>query len=539
MKATRNIFIILLIALLAGLLIFAIAGSTSRYIQDDYCYAAILRGNFWERQLTSYLQEVTYSANRYSLTLGMGVTELFGPVNVQILPIIVLGLWIIGLNLVLREGFTLFTNEKPDPLYSWLGAASLVFFTLALTPNWIQVFYWRPGMFPYTAPLVVASYAFWLTFRSARIGKVSVISGFLILLLAILAGGFSETAGAVLFSSSILVLFIAIFRKPRFSKLIMPSAIAVSGSTVAMILLMLSPSTALRLKSLYGIHAPWSQVLVNSLKGGVKFYLSLVYNRPLYVLGILLFFIVLGILYQSITREVNFQAKKAILPIVGVCITIYLFTVAAMAPSFYGESAYPGDRALNIPTFLAVLLLGCWGLVLGRLIQGANLRLIKAITALGLLVTVLVWVFSGEPYLTAPILPAIYHFPEKAPILFWILLAVGVTVISCAILRFAGQSLLPLLSIAAIACMAAHVAMQFPVLAFRAEQWDLRNQQILAAIGQGQKDITVRALDSLVGISDLNLDTGHWVNRCSAAYYRIDTITVVEPVLDPVRIEVP
>lgn len=43
--------------LTAALVAILLIGSTSRYLQDDYCYASLLRGNFWQQQVNEYLLE--------------------------------------------------------------------------------------------------------------------------------------------------------------------------------------------------------------------------------------------------------------------------------------------------------------------------------------------------------------------------------------------------------------------------------------------------------------------------------------------------
>lgn len=78
--------LILASALTAILLI----GSTSRYMQDDYCYAALLRGSFWQQQVNAYLHETTFSGNRFSLTFFMGISELFGPAATRYAPALML-----------------------------------------------------------------------------------------------------------------------------------------------------------------------------------------------------------------------------------------------------------------------------------------------------------------------------------------------------------------------------------------------------------------------------------------------------------------
>lgn len=520
----------------AGLLAYLIAGTTARYLQDDYCYAAILRGNFWERQLTSYLQEVTYSANRYSLTLGMGATELLGPGNVRVLPALILVLWVLGTFLLIRE-LLLITNSSRQNSLAWLGALIIPFLSLALTPNWIQVFFWRPGMFPYTAPLVSGTFLFWLIVRSVRLGRVTILAGIGIFLLAVLTGGFSETAAAAMITVIGLILLAALVRK-KFTRLVLvPVLLALFGALTSLALLVFSPSTALRLQSLYGTHAPWSEVILNSLKGGLKFFGSMLYNRPLYISSAILFSLALGMPLGTLIPTLSDRKTAAWLFFSG--LFTYLIVVASMAPSYYAESSYPGDRALNIPVFFSVLLILVWGIILSRWLGEKLTQIWPALIAAASFVLAAIWIATGGQYWTPPFLPTIYHFPEQAPLWYWVTLIIGIA--SIALLGWKNRSALLLTLSAAliIGCTAGHIALQVPVLSFRASQWDLRDAQIRADAAAGQKDVTVRALDSLVGIAEISINDDHWVNHCAAAFYRIDSITAVEPVLDPIRIEVP
>jgi hypothetical protein len=98
------------LALIAALVVFSTAlaaiiliGTTSRYMADDYCYAAILRGDFWKQQINAYLHETTFSGNRFSLTLFTGIAELFGSKFIQVLPGIMIITWVTGLYLFLRQ----------------------------------------------------------------------------------------------------------------------------------------------------------------------------------------------------------------------------------------------------------------------------------------------------------------------------------------------------------------------------------------------------------------------------------------------------
>jgi hypothetical protein len=74
---------------------------------------------------------------------------------------------------------------------------------------------------------------------------------------------------------------------------------------------------------------------------------------------------------------------------------------------------------------------------------------------------------------------------------------------------------------------------RIPEFSFRAKMWDMRDAQIRELTLLGQREIEVRALDSLDGISELQETPDHWVNNCAEIYYGIDALWAVEPVLNP------
>jgi hypothetical protein len=65
--------------------------------------------------------------------------------------------------------------------------------------------------------------------------------------------------------------------------------------------------------------------------------------------------------------------------------------------------------------------------------------------------------------------------------------------------------------------------------------WDLRDAQIRQMSAAGQRNLTVRALDSWAQITELQENPDHWVNHCASDFYGVDSIIAVEPILNPPR----
>src|SRR5260221_9083322 len=174
-----------------GIAGYMFAGLTSRMMQDDYCYDVIL-GNrgFIEGQVHSYLQEDTYSGNRFSLNLTMGLSETLGRWTIPVLPAFLIALWVAGLYIfqpcLARLGYL--SMNKAESLLCALAVAS---FTMGMAPNWQQVLYWRNGMLTYFAPTVSLTWlaVMVLFYDGQRRWPGIYLMG--VFFLALLAGGFS------------------------------------------------------------------------------------------------------------------------------------------------------------------------------------------------------------------------------------------------------------------------------------------------------------------------------------------------------------
>jgi len=64
-------------------------------------------------------------------------------------------------------------------------------------------------------------------------------------------------------------------------------------------------------------------------------------------------------------------------------------------------------------------------------------------------------------------------------------------------------------------------------LAGWAQRWDERDAQIRAAAAAGQRDPRVAQAEVVSGLEDIGPDPGHWVNRCAAGYYQLNSITAL------------
>jgi hypothetical protein len=63
-----------------------------------------------------------------------------------------------------------------------------------------------------------------------------------------------------------------------------------------------------------------------------------------------------------------------------------------------------------------------------------------------------------------------------------------------------------------------------PVYRAHAERWDFRDAQIRSAVQKGATDLVVVQLDSMNGAGEYKGDVTHWINRCAADFYGLNTL---------------
>ena len=542
----RITLILICLIFLAALGSIFFMGSTSRAMADDYCYATVLRGNFWERQLNAYMTETTFSGNRFSLTLFTGISELFGPRNIQVLPEVILILWLGGLYFFSRQLPGLDGKNAVSRLEAFAVAEALELFTLGMATNWVQVYFWRAGMFPYLAPLITASFLLGFLVKSARRGKLGWPAWIAVFVLALLTGGFSEVAVVVELAALLAALvLVGVFKRWKKGEVI-PFVIALAGCLMAFALIISSPMNHLRMQRSYVQYAPLAETLINAINGGVTFYLTVFYRQPLYFLSLFLFFTLFSWIIFARGAFEKLSLLKSLIWLIGTMLLTYLITVAAMVPGFYAESSYPSDRALVIPHFVSLLGLLVTGGLIGQLISQIRSFLISKIILVvsGLLVlgSGIFWIMERKVQFHPPAYPELRTFfgTHLTACLLGaaVILALGLIVIGKNRIPLTISILLAGLCVPAIMIGARFIS-EYPLMKERAALWDGRDAQIKALKEEGQTDLIVPAMNSLTGILELSDSKDFWVNHCAAAYYGVNSISAVQPVLDAVQLTSP
>ncbi len=223
------------------------AGTAMRYVGDDYCYAMVLRQHgFWGAQVASYLGPSPYHGNRFSLTLFADLSGLIGPSANAILPGIAI-LLLVFTTAYLAAGLFRFGGRRLGPGAALAAGGWITFATLDQSPDVVQSIYWRPGMLPYTAPLIgILGLAAFILDRSGR-GRIRPGTLAATALAGLIVGGFSETGAALLLAVLLLLLLAGAFLARRGSaspSLLRLSAAGLLGTTAAIALLASSPAIA-------------------------------------------------------------------------------------------------------------------------------------------------------------------------------------------------------------------------------------------------------------------------------------------------------
>src|SRR4030095_7069153 len=115
-----------------------------------------------------YTYITTYASNRFSLTFFSGLFYALGLFGVQIMTLLVIALWSLGLFIILLHVQAL-TRYTFSHLQLGLITAALVYYPIYLTPHLYQSMYWRSGLLPYTAMIVLSLWTFALiTYQASR-----------------------------------------------------------------------------------------------------------------------------------------------------------------------------------------------------------------------------------------------------------------------------------------------------------------------------------------------------------------------------------
>jgi len=397
-----------------------------------------------------------------------------GIFGVQMMTPLFILFWVLGLFLVLNNigKIVKFSYSKWITL---LVSAVAVYYSLYLAPHIYQILYWRSGLLPYTAAIVIGIWVFYLITRQSVLDKPSRLSMFLIGALALLAGGFSEAGStylAAVFGIYLILSGIGLYKRQEWARKTFASAgIALIFIIVAMVLLISSPTSQVRMDR-YGDPTPLTQLPILVISLSLGFIKLSFMDLPLPHLVIILTFLLLGyLLFPRLRNDINI--RKYLYIIIVVAAIGFLLIGASLSPSAYIEQAPPAPRARIIARFTMICT-----------------------------IATLAWIFGSA-------LKSRFNYKllNYAAILM-VLLAYGYAVRSILI-----------------------TSDKLVVYKERAELWDERDDKIRQAAAHNTPVVDVRAIDSLPvgGIRDFKPSEKHWINGCAARYYGVDAIRAILP----------
>jgi len=248
----KNFFSVAVLLYIAGAFVFLAAiaylGTFTRYMADDYCETYNTQTYLPLRAVINRYEDGAWrAANRYSNLLFVGVVEsLAGWKNLEIVPVTLIILWIVGLFYLARQARKLAGIEWHILVDLFLGAM-LAFLSILQAPNRYQTFYWRSSMATHFVPLVFLNFLVVFLLYRMRTKRERLPSLWTILALffvTFMIGGFSEPPLTVMVVGSGLGLaFIWFYVKNNMRRpLLVLTSCIFAGAVSALIVMAVSPA---------------------------------------------------------------------------------------------------------------------------------------------------------------------------------------------------------------------------------------------------------------------------------------------------------
>lgn len=446
-----------------------------RYAADDFCEITLLRGGpVWSVIFESYMEGSHRSANRFAKLLIVDLSELLGRHDVQLLPMVMILLWLLGLIWILYEIKKMIGFQHPLVVDLFL-ATTLVFFSILQAPNLFQIFFWRSSSMTHFGPvilfLILAGFILFQV-RSANGNPLPLWVPVVVFLYSFIVGGAGETPTLLMVAVFVLVL-LYFWRYPGVER--RPGRIlafsALMGTFLALCAMFLAPANF--------SHGETSLLIVpTAIARSVEFTFEFIWDTLLTLpLPSLASAILPALLFMGLSsahgqppllpsQRRRLEIALTLLPLIG-CLLI----AATFLPSAYGQS-FPVERARFSGRFVMTAAFVFEGALIGVWISQRKLflsfrHLIFPITSVLLLVTAFYPIRGG----------------------LWFL-------------------------------------KQADVYRAWSSAWDARNEYIVQEVAQGVTDLRLDSIDSIAGIGELKINPKAWLNRCVANYYGLDSIRI-------------
>ncbi len=473
--AVRVLIFIAILCFVAGLLTFAYMGSFIRLIGDDYCYAGVEeKYGFFGGQVESYFHEVPYHGDRFTLTLVSFLISLFPPEVNGWIPLATIILFCLA-NFFLIQSLVRYLNGQLSVMVTILISVVVAFFTLLLAPTVNQSLYFRSAMLPSFAPIIFTIFlAGWLLW----VKKIKWHHYLLVFLAALLNSALSENGAAfqAMALGILLLYFIRQQLKPvarAWTRTIL-TFLALAGTAISVLIMWLSPSIVDMLNT--ANTTLWDSIGL-SLIHSFDYYMGFFKAQYLVVIVLLLTGGLAALVKRTSDKTSN-QPKtryglKNFIIILDIQLISMLLIFSLMLPSAYTRNAYPDPRHLI----------------------GATLVMTANIFFIG---------FSlAETSIT---------FLEKLNLHFSFIVKISAGVLLILVGIFYPVRYIP------------HITREYLLFQYWSKQWELRNDEIIAAMHSGMDLVHVMRLDHIIeDVGELGSDPQtNWYNQCAALYYGIE-----------------
>jgi hypothetical protein len=477
----KNFFSIVVLLLMTGMLAFLAAiaylGTFTRYMADDYCESYITKAySPLGAVINRYEDGQWRAANRYSNLLFVGVIEaLLGKQNLQIMPVVLMFLWVIGLVYLVRQVRQVAGIQWHIYMDIFLGVA-LAFFSILEAPNRFQTFYWRSSMATHFVPLVFLNFLLAFLFSRTQSNKEASPSVWAVIGLffaSFMIGGFSEPPVTVIVVGSglglVYIWFFVTNEKRR--TLLSLTASVFAGAVSALIVMAVSPA-ALNLSRDTPSFVEW---LYRTAQYTYLFLIDAFKSLPLPILlSVVLPAALTFVIYREKERPNIINARVSRNIALALPFILILLIAAGFSTSAYGQS-YPVARARFFAHYLITITLMFEGVLLGMWLSQVKGKFVSTVRF---------------EYIAMLILLILAVYPFRASL---------------------------------------QVIQEVPDYRERAEEWDARELQITTLIAQGETDLVVFQLDGVDGVKELDTFASHWVNLCAAKFYEVNSISAIPP----------
>ncbi len=441
------------------LLLHSYLGSYTRLIADDFCsfYFSNRLGMLryvWNQYLNWGGRYSAFAVD--ALIVNVGVNRL------RYFPVTLLIIWVGVATFTFSELLQSVGRKNQSMWLSLALSVTAVFAILSMSPLAPQNLYWWNGMRTYLPSLIVTTFyigfLYWAQ-RNLKTRNAILLGSLASFGIAFLDAGFNEPLCVVLFSFFIgLTAFRFLTRTlhthdPLFYFL----AAAILGTTLALVIMLLSPGTVIR--RVFFPASPGIVRLFEITAQGYVGYLVELFRSPKRLSALL------ALVFSSIWLGTEMDEKPFDRYWIGLSLLGGLFLAfVSILPSVYGTSEMAHPRTLIVPTYLIVISLIYAGLLAGK------------------------WL-SGRLAASAPIRSGL-----MICVAFLILFSTWVNASSLYESR------------------ATYISF--------AQRWDQANAQILQAKANGETSVTIPALHPWTGPGgDPTDNPKFWVNSCYSLYY--------------------